>query len=389
MAGTRPRPAHPPVKATLAAIAALAAAVAAAVVLLSRDSAEDLSTRPLGPVPANARYLDPSGSDSGPGSAERPWRTLGRALAAARPGSTVVLRAGTYGAPGDIHVIGRAGEAGAPIVWRADPGGAAPRIVGHVRIVGSHQRFHGLLFDGPTGPAKPPSDDNPDGEQVQIAVGAEGRPVEGVEISGSEIRDSGWHAGIYLEEAHGARLVGNHIHDNGDFGDPSQANQSHGIYWHSGSGLIANNLIEHNVARGIQLYEEPRGVTVVHNTIVRNGRAGIQVGDDAEDNLIANNVVALNGDAGIRAAELSGDGNRAEGNLIWTAGGGPHAEEAAGLALGENIAAPPRFAAGPGYRLGPGSPALGEALSEHAVSHDRDGRERPGEGADLGAYERP
>jgi hypothetical protein len=384
MAGIRARASRAPGKAAWIAALALATTLAAGFLLLSGDSADDLATAPPGPVPPDARYVDPAGSDAAAGTPDRPWRTLRRALDAARPGMTVVLRPGTYGAPGDTHVMSRAGSEDDPITWRGDPAGPMPRILGHVRILGSHQRFWGILFDGPTGPVKPPTDVNPDGEQVQVALVG----VDGVEILGCEIRDSGWHAGLYLDGARDTRIVGNHIHDNGDFGDPTQANQSHGIYWHSGSGLIANNLIEHNVARGVQLYERPRGVTVAHNTIVRNGRAGVQVAEDAADNLIVNNIVAFNGDVGIRADGLSGEGNRVERNLVWGRDEDGLEEHSDGLDLEGNVVAEPLFREGGGYRLTAASPALGAALEEHVVSHDRDGVPRSPDDADLGAYER-
>jgi hypothetical protein len=47
-------------------------------------------------VPSGAYHVSPSGNDSGSGSASAPWRTLGRAVAAAPAGATVVLRQGTY-----------------------------------------------------------------------------------------------------------------------------------------------------------------------------------------------------------------------------------------------------------------------------------------------------
>jgi parallel beta-helix repeat protein len=48
------------------------------------------------PVPSGAYLVSPSGNDAAGGSASAPWRTLGRAVAAAPSGATVVLRAGTY-----------------------------------------------------------------------------------------------------------------------------------------------------------------------------------------------------------------------------------------------------------------------------------------------------
>jgi parallel beta-helix repeat protein len=48
------------------------------------------------PVPANAVYVSPSGSDANPGSLAAPWKTLGHAIQTAAAGATIVLRAGTY-----------------------------------------------------------------------------------------------------------------------------------------------------------------------------------------------------------------------------------------------------------------------------------------------------
>jgi hypothetical protein len=47
-------------------------------------------------APADARWVAPDGDDAGLGTAEQPWRTLGRAVQAAPGGGTVVLRGGTY-----------------------------------------------------------------------------------------------------------------------------------------------------------------------------------------------------------------------------------------------------------------------------------------------------
>ncbi|GAA3945153.1 hypothetical protein GCM10023085_29100 [Actinomadura viridis] len=47
-------------------------------------------------IPKGAVVVSPSGDDSAPGTAGRPLRTLGEAIAKARDGATIVLRAGTY-----------------------------------------------------------------------------------------------------------------------------------------------------------------------------------------------------------------------------------------------------------------------------------------------------
>ncbi len=41
-------------------------------------------------------YVSPSGSDSNPGTSLRPWKTIGKAAQAVRPGDRVILRGGIY-----------------------------------------------------------------------------------------------------------------------------------------------------------------------------------------------------------------------------------------------------------------------------------------------------
>ncbi len=47
-------------------------------------------------IPAGAKFVSTSGSDSGNGSKDKPWRTIKKAVNATPSGGTVVIRAGTY-----------------------------------------------------------------------------------------------------------------------------------------------------------------------------------------------------------------------------------------------------------------------------------------------------
>ena len=61
----------------------------------------------------------PQASDAGPGTAERPWRSISKAAEAMQPGDSVVIHAGVY----REHVRpGRSGTASAPITYQAAPG---------------------------------------------------------------------------------------------------------------------------------------------------------------------------------------------------------------------------------------------------------------------------
>jgi hypothetical protein len=342
-------------------------------------------TSSLGPVPADALYVAPNGSDSASGTRQDPLQTLAEAGDVARPGDTVVLLPGTYGALGVTQDMSHSGTAAAPITYRGEPGGPMPRILGHVRISGSYQHFNYLLFDGPTGQIKPPTSDNPGGEQVQVTV--IGDAVNGIEISDSEIRDSHWHAGIFASTANDIRITGNYIHHNGDPNDPGQENMSHGVYFARGSGLIANNVIADNVARGVQLYQGPHDVTIANNTIVGNGKSGIQFGNETSNSTAVNNIVAYNGEYGIRSSSLTGSGNSVRRNLIWENGTADWRTLTDGLGFADNLNVDPGFEADSNFRLPGSSPAVDSALTAYAPATDFTHAGRTGAGPDLGAFE--
>jgi hypothetical protein len=292
----------------------------------------------------------------------------------------VVLHPGTYGREGKRIRLRRNGREGRPITFRAAAGRRRPRILGHVRVDGRHIRLKRLLFDGPTGRIFRPTGERAHGEEVQVWIA--GRDVT---MRQCEVRDNHWHAGVFIT-ADDARLFRNWIHDNGDFNDPGQANLDHGVYWDTGSGgVIADNLIERNLAYGIQLYRRPKDVKVIQNTLVRNGRAGLILAQDTSGVTVANNVVAFNGTEEI-SFDLAGSDNALIDNLFWmNRTQGVFASDA--VSQEGSFAADPRFAGGVTYRLAPGSPAIGRADPRFATAVDFDGRRRPKKRADLGAFE--
>ena len=66
-------------------------------------------------------YVATDGSDDNPGTAARPFATLGKGEATARPGDTVWIKPGTY-LPADVIWL-KSGASGAPITYRAEAGG--------------------------------------------------------------------------------------------------------------------------------------------------------------------------------------------------------------------------------------------------------------------------
>ncbi len=315
------------------------------------------------------------------------------------PGDVGCLRAGVHGARGAEIFMTASGTQASPITLRGYPGEAMPTILGYFPIGGQYIVISGLLFDGPTGlvNANPP---NPAVERSPIAVYG-----SNVEINHSEIRNSLSRAGIYLQDAYNTRLIGNYIHDNGNFSDPGTANLDHGIYFGSGSGLIANNLIERNYAFGVHLYPSASNVIVQQNTIVRNGRSGVIIGGwttncpntgcppQPTNNLIVNNIIAFNAYYAFQSFELTTTGHIIKNNILWgNAGGDIPSDERLTRGLTfvnqNNNIADPRFVAASNYRLQNGSPAIDAALSPYTQPDDYDFIPRPqGAASDIGAFE--
>ena len=297
---------------------------------------------PPAPLPAGARFVSPSGSDSNPGTESAPWRTLAKAISAARPGDTVVFRTGTYGARGTNTAANTSGTAAAPITFMGYPDEPKPEILGRLKIDGSYLDFNGFLFNGPTGDVGGNAGcaEHP-GESVLVDIGGSNDKV-----THSEVRNSYGNAGIYVSAGSGTGIQISHnwIHDNGGFGVCGEGlvNGQHGIYWHRGAGRIYDNIIEHNWTRGVQLYSDAHNVLVEYNRIVWNGRAGVIQGGSSSDNRVSDNIVAgnaWNGQCGVY--DYNGAALQVTGNVLWhnydsnTCG--------SGMTLSANITADPLF----------------------------------------------
>ena len=73
-------------------------------------------------VQAAVYVVSPTGSDSAPGTAKQPFQTIQKAADAAGPGDKIIVKSGLYREA--VH-LRRSGTAAAPIVFAADPPGAA------------------------------------------------------------------------------------------------------------------------------------------------------------------------------------------------------------------------------------------------------------------------
>jgi Right handed beta helix region len=323
-------------------------------------------------------YVSNSGSNGNPGTAQRPWRTIQRALDTLRPGQSALVRSGTYVEDLDMR---RSGRRSAPITVAGYPGErpVLRSAGGHpleVSSSGGYFRFRRFVIERHPGSS---------GGNIDIY----GRHVE---IAGNIVR-YGRDQGIYTaEESAHVRILRNRIHHNGEGID----HQSHGIYLQGDDHLVANNLIhDHPEGFGIQVYDEGSRARVVNNTVVGSGHSGIVVGGSGgvHDVAIRNNIFAFNSKWGIQHDSDCPHGTVADHNVLYGNRWGAVQRGCPGLRrAGGNRGGAPRFAnlAHGDLRLRPGSAAVGAALASWVPRLDFSGRRRPqGRRPDAGAYEYP
>lgn len=356
--------------------------------------------QPLPLSTGQAFYAAPSGSDAGPGTLAQPWKSLSKANSL-QPGQILYLRAGTYGARGTTFNFDRDGTPSAPITLAGYPGDGRPIIQGRAIVSGTWLRVTGLIFDGPTGNVGGPG---PNGEAVLVSVSG-----QHLELSNSEVRFDYWHAGVGGGgSVTDYRLINNYIHDNGgnngDYLD-DQNNTSHGIYNSPSSyGLVANNVIEHNDAKGISMRHDANHLLIVNNTIVGNGRFGISMVEQSHDIIAANNVVMNNGNMGKSGGGISMHDTGPylnQNNVYWN---NNNSNSASSNYPGDATVVNPLIAdpllmnpsdgtvthqtvnPGTDNRLRAGSPAIGYADPNYALPFDITGKCR-GSNPDAGAYQ--
>jgi chitodextrinase len=347
----------------------------------------------------NAFYVSPNGSDANPGTSSQPWRTVEKAMAELAPGQTAYLRAGTYreGLSGSCDyqynklTWTSSGTSSSPITISGYPGEENQVILmTAIKFSGNYERLQNLVVDRNVGWS--PFDLTCNGGPSVNIFGAQDV------VSGVEVRNSAM-SGIYLENAAGAQLIGNWIHDNG-----THWNRDHGVYWASGAnGRAADNVVQDNYAYGLKIGPNAQSVLVTQNTVNGNGRSGVIVSGDttyrSNNNVVADNILTWNGVGtgggyGLRTYWESagvGTGNQAVRNLVYGNTSGPVWIDVGGLSVADSINADPLFVnrLGGNFRLLVGSRAVDTANSTYSTSRDFAGTARPqGSGPDIGAFER-
>ena len=341
-------------------------------------------------------YVSPKGSDSSPGTALRPFRSLARAAIAARPGTRVLVAPGSYsggvrtgasGTPGERimflsttkwgAVIVPPAESKARIAW--DNRASYVDIVGF-EIDGSMHRAgvrwtHGIYSGG--------SFDSIRNNRVHhvaqdVACSGRGGAAIGVDsyFNGSD-----------------AEVVANLVHDIG----PAGCRFVQGIYV-STPAKVKNNVVYRVAEAGIHLWHDAHDVIITNNTVMASNTGIIVGGGDYyhtqgpnDRTQVLSNLVVDN-KIGISEQGRTGRLNAYANNLVY-ANSRYDWSLKNGLSHSGTVSAAPQLvdageAGAPAVKPGSGSPAVGRGSPVNAESTDFEGRPRTArEGYDIGAFQ--
>ena len=381
-------------------------------------------------VHATTYYVATSGNNTNPGTEDRPWRTIGKAVDTMVPGDTTYVRGGIYNTETTIR-FRKSGTATASIKLLNYPG-ESPVIDWVDNQIDDTVFIH-------------------HGSGQNVAIGY-------ILLEGFEIKNG--HDGIKFYSMHNSAIQRNWVHHNTNQGilgvgghhnlfdrnivshngnflgcanggvtsiGTTVCNQSHGLYLHGQSYTITNNLIYDNLGYGLQQNGSSTAVfsaakhpspefagadnwIVSNNTFAyQNHRSGIVVwGSQCNNARIENNIFYENSQHSSRAngieftstsctdvkirnnhayATLPGGraflGSGATEGVHYTQSG-----NIVNVSLPGFVNAPSTMPASPNFVLTERSPAIDAALPLAAVKIDFNGTSRPhGPAPDIGAYE--
>lgn len=272
------------------------------------------------PIPSNALYVSPSGSDSASGSAQAPLATVRGAIARAGSGATIVLRAGSYHetvtVPGDKRLTIQAypGEAvwldGSVPVTNWQKSGSEWAATGWNHVFDSSPTYDRGVHDGTAAgwvwlnPAHPMAA-HPDqlwiGDTAQTQVSSRGDVKPGTfyydtsaqtlylgsDPGGQDVRASSLSKAISVQSA-GTVLRGFGVRRYA----PSVPDMAAVTAW-AGGATVENMAFNDNATTGLSVGGS--GVTVRNVTAARNGMLGIHA--NTADGLRVSGVLATGNNA--------------------------------------------------------------------------------------------
>ncbi len=365
--------------------------------------------------PLRTIYVARDGNDMNPGTMERPFRTIHRALGLLEAGVLLYLRAGEYRErlstlrwplPGGISwekplVI--AGYPGETTVIKPPDGGSEMLVNLSFRYQ-RHMIFDNLVFDG---------EDTADAVKTQSRDGVQS-PPSFIRVINCEVKNCRCNGIITGGDYN--QIINCRIHDNGHtdkdhgiyMGTGHNLVQGCDVYFNSGWGLHLYNGSEPttnaNVVRGNRIHDNSRagpgapGIglytgtgNLVYENLIWGNHDGIDVTMHGDHQMIFNNTIHGNRGAGINIESDATTGDNVVKNNILFANGRPILNQSKSSVFTNNLLdVDPKFrnAAALDFHLLPDSPAIGAGVAVAELTTDFDGNPRPpGTHFDVGAYQ--
>jgi parallel beta-helix repeat protein len=282
------------------------------------------------------RVASTTGSDSNPGTVQRPFRTPQRLIESLSGGQTGCFRTGTYSQ--DSIAFRRTSG----VTITSYPGERAT-VQGRIFILTNRVTLANLNLDGRNSKGLPSPTIN--GDDVVIRD----NDITNGHTAGSCVHPTPYN-GLFPERV---VIVHNRIHDCGRL--PAM-NLDHGIYFNATGGLIESNVIYDNADQGIVLYPAGKGTVVKSNTVDGNGE-GIQFAgggwDHSDVNLVTQNIVSNSRLRWNIEAYWEGDPglvNLAAGNCLWATNPDPYYNARGGVSTDPGFTAAANKVGDPGFR---------------------------------------
>jgi hypothetical protein len=264
------------------------------------------------------------GSDSGPGSALSPFRTVQKMASSLSSGQVGCLRAGTYASSLTVT---------RPAITLTSFPGERATLKGRLWVDADRVTISGLNLNGANTGNSP-------------AVSANDDTFDNVEVTNQHTEGVCFVLGSGSGYGRAVRTVieNSRIHDCGPV--PGH-NQGHGIYVsRADAAVIRNNWIYDNTDRGIQLYPDARFAHVYGNVIDGNGEGIIISGDGntassgnlVEDNVISNSKLRWNVESNWPGNRV-GVGNVVRNNCVWATNSNANYRPRGGVASGWGFSA--------------------------------------------------
>ncbi|HEX4645309.1 MAG TPA: right-handed parallel beta-helix repeat-containing protein, partial [Verrucomicrobiae bacterium] len=311
-------------------------------------------------------YVSTTGSDSNPGTAAQPFRTITHAYSLASAGTTILVAPGVYTdyqADWGLHLASN-GTASSPIVLQSqvrsgaviDGENATNRNLA-IYLDGSYNVVEGFeIKNGPNGGISIWGNGN---QILDNDIHNNGNPVS---------TNSNGHDGVYENQSLSDNVfAGNYIHDNGR---TNGSNLDHGLYLCGQNDLVFNNVSIRNDGSGLQIagYTTVSNMKVYNNVFAWNGTEGIIVWQNMNGVDIRNNISFNNTLYCIYFYAATGSGVTMDHNAIYGNGAGSYSSfsnggSTVGYTVGTTISADPQLAnetqSGFDAHLKAGSPAIG------------------------------